>query len=351
MALQRVLSGATRALCLFGFILMGCGTPTPNSTHDAGSMMQDMPRDASAEDLGGRDTPVDMRVDAQDSSMDLADRGGEDQGFAQDMRGVPDDGGDMRDGAEDLSGAHCDDLLASFEQRPTSGSPPPYSGTVWYDRNIITSEDPTSFQGLTYRGEGERTMFDRRTNSFTRVEARLYDAEFGATSKRIVEIQVNPEFDEPTARQYAEAYAEVIGRLPAFLFRDLKTVWIHDGNQLFGGGNNNLLIHTKQGENYIADGVLEEVFLHEGAHTSLDAYHASDATWLEAQRQDGQFISDYARDNPLREDVSETIGPFLAITYRADRLDPAKIEAVREAIPNRITYLLCQPEITMEILD
>lgn len=346
---QRVFWSVALSLSL----LVGCGTPTPLEA-DAGLVAaEDMPRDASPtwRDAGVQgDMSLDMRGEAQDALME--DAGVEDQGggVVQDMQG----GSGVRDmegEGEDLSRARCDDLLSSFEQRPTSGANPPYSGTVWYDRDIITSEDPTSFQGLTYKGEGERTMFDRRTNSFNQVEARLYDAAFGATSKQVVEIQVNPEFDEPTARQHAEFYAREIGRMPAFLFRDLKTVWIHDGEELFGGGNDNLLIHVQQGKNYIADGVLEEVFLHEGAHTSLDAYHANDATWLEAQRQDAQFISDYARDNPLREDVSETLGPFLAITYRADRIDAAKIEAVREAIPNRIAYLLCQPEITMEVLD
>ena len=312
-----------------------------------------MPRDVSsvARDADAQgDMPADMREDVLDASM--ADEGAGDQGglIAQDMQG---DGGarDMRAEEEDLSRARCDDVLSSFEQRPVSASPPPYAGTVWYDSAIITSEDPSSFQGLTYKGEAPRTMYDRRTSSFNTVTARLYDAEFGATTRQVVEIQVNSEFDEPAAREHAEFYANEIGRIPAFLFRDVKTVWIHDGEELFGGGNNNLLIHVQQGKNYIADGVLEEVFLHEGAHTSLDAYHANDAIWLEAQRQDGQFISNYARDNPLREDVSETIGPFLAVTYRADRLAPAKIAAVREAIPNRIAYLLCQPGITMEILD
>ena len=45
---------------------------------------------------------------------------------------------------------------------------------------------------------------------------------------------------------------------------------MHDGVFGFGGGNDDLLIHTGQGDAYIADGNLDETFLHEACHTSLD---------------------------------------------------------------------------------
>ena len=69
-------------------------------------------------------------------------------------------------------------------------------------------------------------------------------------------------------------YGEEIGRLPTALRKDVETVWIHKGVELFGGGNNNLLIHTGQAVDYIYEGILEEVLVHEAAHTSLDTYHA-----------------------------------------------------------------------------
>jgi len=74
------------------------------------------------------------------------------------------------------------------------------------------------------------------------------------------------------ADSYARRYANVIGRLPKALRRYVKTVWIHNGKQLFGGANNNLLIHVEQGEEYIMNGILEEILIHEACHTSLDYY-------------------------------------------------------------------------------
>lgn len=199
-----------------------------------------------------------------------------------------------------------------------------------------------------YTGQGQRTMFDRRVARFITLNAHLFDAQFG--SNTVVEIQVNSEFSQNEAETQARRYAEVIGRLPAFLFRDVETVWIHRGMQAFGGGNNNLLIHTEQGESYAASGDLEEIFIHEAVHTSMDSYHATTTRWVEAGTTDGVAISTYARDNPEREDLAESLGPYLAARFRPERVDQATIQAIEETIPNRIRYFDCL-NLSMQILQ
>ena len=180
-------------------------------------------------------------------------------------------------------------------------------------------------------------MFDRRANAFVQFQAYLFDATF--SDGLSAEIQVNPEFgSSEAARVEAEKYAIVIGRIPKALRIDVLTVWIHKGMEPFGGGNNNLLIHVGQGDAYIADGILEETFVHEAAHTSLDAAHAASAGWLSAQAKDVNFISTYARDYPTREDVAESMLPWLAVRYRASRISPAQISKIQRAIPNRLAY-------------
>ena len=94
-------------------------------------------------------------------------------------------------------------------------------------------------------------MFDRRTGQFGTVNAHIFQARYGTST--MVEIQVNPEFDVANAEQEALFYATAIGRMPAFLFTDLETVWIHAGDEPAGGGNNNLLIHTGWGRQQYAD--------------------------------------------------------------------------------------------------
>jgi len=233
----------------------------------------------------------------------------------------------------------CSDLGASIEALSEPASHPVMSGTVWFHKDIITDDDPSAFLGVTYSGQGERLMFDRRTNDWETLQAHLFDARFAGDVT--VEVQVNPEFNQEEAETESRFYAEYIGKLPAFLFRDIQTVWIHQGVELYGGGNQNLLIHTGQTPEYLRDEVLEEVFIHEAAHTSMDAYYAADPSWLAAQQGDGMAISSYALEFPDREDVAETLGPYLAYRHRPERLNELQISQLEETIPNRILFFDC----------
>ena len=286
--------------------LAGCGPavtpPTDGGAADAGSA------DAGNTDAGN--------TDAGSADAGNTDAGNTDAGSAD---------------------AGPDPCAEAFTPVASPGVTPPFSGTAFVTDDLIRATDPTSFVGLTYAGQGVRTMYDRRTASFNQENAHLFDARFGAS--KVVEIQVNPEMSQAEAEVEARFYATVIGRIPGFLFRDLETVWIHRGVELFGGGNNNFLIHTGQGAMY-GDSI-EEIFVHEGAHTSMDAYHASSARWLEAQSADGLAISDYARDNPTREDVSESLGPYLALRLRRSRISAQTAAQIMNAIPNRIRYFDC----------
>lgn len=214
---------------------------------------------------------------------------------------------------------------------------PPFSGTIFIDPDIITPSDVTTFQSVSYSGRGFRTMYDRRVNNWITVSAYLFDASFddGLTA----EIQVNPEFGSSSAAlAEAQKYGPVIGQLPTALRADVQTVWIHKGTQPFGGGNNNLLIHIGQADLYVNDGILEETFVHEAAHTSLDAAHANSSGWLAAQVADAEFISTYARDFPNREDIAESFLPYLAVRYRSNRISQSLKMTIMQTIPNRIAY-------------
>lgn len=215
---------------------------------------------------------------------------------------------------------------------------PPFGGTIFIDPDIITPTDPSTFEGLSYAGQDTRTMYDRRVGDWITVEAYLFDATFD--DGLAAEIQVNPEFGTPAAAlEEATTYAEVIGRLPTALRADVRTVWIHRGIEPFGGGNNNLLIHVGQADRYVADGILEETLVHEAAHTSLDPAHATSPGWIAAQEADNGFISTYARDNPVREDIAESFVPYLALRYRSDRIPQGLADTIARAIPNRMQYL------------
>ena len=237
---------------------------------------------------------------------------------------------------------------------------PPYRGTAFIDPDLIVASDPSALRSLDYAGLDTRRMFDRRAEAFVPTDAFLFNAAFeGETT---VEVQVNVEFgDAATAKRHAAFYARAIGQLPAGLRTRVETVWIHRGDMPFGGGNDNILIHTGKAAEYLRDGVLEEILMHEAAHTSLDPVHAAADGWLAAQAADGGchpcarptgawtgsrvartappgFISDYARDHPGREDVAESFGPFFAVRHRPERISRDMAETIEATMPNRIEF-------------
>ena len=131
---------------------------------------------------------------------------------------------------------------------------PPYKGTIYLDGKIITTADPTAFLSVTDAGQADRSMFDRRLDGWKSLNAYLFNAKFD--DGLAAEIQVNPEFgSSDAARIQAQKYGAVIGKLPKAARTQVKTVSIHQGVQLFGGGEN-LVIHTGQADQYEANVII-----------------------------------------------------------------------------------------------
>ena len=218
---------------------------------------------------------------------------------------------------------------------------PPFAGTIFIDPDIVTANDPSAFQQATYTGQGTRYVFDRRRNAFVNVYMHLVTAYYSDGST--IEIQINPELGGSNeAIEKANYYGFIIGQIPAFLRKDVKTTTIHAGNQPFGGGNDNLLIHTGKTTDYIASGILEETLIHEAAHTSIDPYFTRNSAWNAAQSADRDYISTYGRDNPYREDLAESILPWIAINYRADRISQSLKSTITSTIPSRLAFFNAQ---------
>lgn len=104
---------------------------------------------------------------------------------------------------------------------------PPFGGTIFVSRDIITDDDPTAFKSVAAAGRGQRRMFDRRVNKAPTVNAHLFTATFD--DGQTMTVQVNPEFDAEQALQQASKYLLVIGQMPFALRKDVQTVTIHKG--------------------------------------------------------------------------------------------------------------------------
>ena len=231
-----------------------------------------------------------------------------------------------------------EDRALNFVLEHTGESP--YGGTVWVTPDILGPCDPTLLGNVAYSGRGLREVFDRRVESWVTVNVYVFEAQLG---ERTVEFQVNSEFgSEKAAREQVDTFAPAIGRLPAVIVSELRKVEVNAGEGLFGGNrfNGSFLIHTddENTKRAVREGFLEEVFLHEGAHVSLDPLISDAPGWRWAQRADGAFISGYARDHPDREDVAESFLPYFAVRHRPDRLTPEELWFMMTTIPNRLAY-------------
>ena len=212
---------------------------------------------------------------------------------------------------------------------------PPYSGTVFISPRVIEPSDPTSLGSIMYAGRGERRVWDYRPVTWIMINAYVFDVRYAG---QVVEFRVNPEFGSKEAAQAeVEKYAHALGQMPAVLLPAITHIDINAGEGLWGaaGGpdRGTIHIHTDSESGYI-----EEAFVHEATHVTLDPAHANSPGWRAAQAADGVFISEYARDNPDREDVAESFTAWLAVRYQPERLTSAERAVILRTIPNRLIY-------------
>ncbi|MDH3206126.1 MAG: hypothetical protein OEO79_05905 [Gemmatimonadota bacterium] len=233
------------------------------------------------------------------------------------------------------------------------GGPVFNEGTIFVFANIIRSTDTTRFDKVAAQdpASGQRLVFDRRIavppaqNQWDTITVWLFNATF--TDGFTVEVQVNKaDFDDQaTAKTKAEKFAEAVGRLPKILRKELQTMTIHAGSELFGGGNNGLVIYTDQATTYeVTWKCLHEALAHELVHTSLDADHKDTQgkdSWTEAETEDGVSVSTYSEVDP-EEDLAESFVPYIGVRYRPDRVSDTNKDKALGKILHRIAYFDAQ---------
>ena len=228
----------------------------------------------------------------------------------------------------------------NLEHLPTAE--PPFRGP-WTSPHLLDSADPTSLQGVMYAGRGMREFWDSQAQTWITINAYLFNMRYVGQE---LEFQIHPEFgSREAARAEVDTYAPALGRLPAVLLSRVRQAEISvgsvsDENLNFGAHAGKGIVHisTSSGEELIRNGFLEEVFIHEGAHVSLDPAHANSPVWRAAQQADGVFIDNYARDYPGREDIAESISAYFIVKYRPERVEKSIRDAILNAIPNRLAY-------------
>jgi len=227
---------------------------------------------------------------------------------------------------------------------------------LWTDCDVVTKKDPTIFQNLSFIYKKSVDGYDRRKELYQdrptsnneggwiNFEAFIFRAEFEKGPD--IYIRVNSEFKtKKKAEKQALKYAKIAGQSPQFLNSWLRTITIHKGNNNWGAGNGDILIHTGMLKSF--QKCKEEVFIHELAHVTLDPIigirdermKVFVVPWQKAMEADYKFISKYAKDYPHREDVAETINWWIAVRCKPDKISKSAYKKITEGIPNRLKYL------------
>lgn len=232
-------------------------------------------------------------------------------------------------------------VLTASQSSPAMAQEAPFWGAVWISPNVLTPKSPSDLLTVTYDGLRNHQTFDRRVEAWTNVPSHIFRASYGCAPEQ-VEVVVNAEFDRQEAEAQALRFAHVLGQLPLGNRAAIQELVIHAGyhEQGAAGGYNTLTIHTGYADEHVR--FLEEIFVHEAAHASLDWVFdgaVDQSAWSTAAAADGRFISQYVSDFPDREDVAESYGAFLVTeAAKTNKALRKKAKRIRVAIPHRLNF-------------
>jgi len=189
------------------------------------------------------------------------------------------------------------------------------NSVVSNDIDFILDDDPDEFESLIFVGRSNKEMpgdpnggglFD--TNTFV-FESNYVD---GGT----LEIWCHSSFEtEEAARVYANKLCPRLGKLPRFQRNLLNHVVIHNGDSgAFAEIEGQFFIlYSDNMDQRISTNDLEETVFHESVHASYQFMYQNDPSWLNAQTADPTFVTDYAENNVMVEDMADN--PIEIFTY------------------------------------
>ncbi len=215
------------------------------------------------------------------------------------------------------------------------------SSVVGTDFDFITEADPSAFVKLTPKGRGIREMPDKRNRGGElRKNAFLFEASF--SDGTATELHLDPEFaTQEAATREAERYTGPLGKLPTALRKGVKRLVVHKGGETTTATSDIglIVLFSDNASRRISTHDLEETVFHESVHASWDSTHARSPAWIRAQEADRNYVTDYAKRLPEREDLAESALFAYTLTHHAQRIPEETAKKIRAAIPNRIAYV------------
>jgi len=230
-------------------------------------------------------------------------------------------------------------LLASAYQ--ADDKPLYNSSVVGTDFDFIHEADPDTFVDLRSLGQGKAEMPDKTDKS-----APLHRPAFLFVSNyrdgTSIDMAVDIRFEtEEQARKEALRYTPRLGKLPTVLRRGVTRVVIHKGgeNATAFSDAGLIVLYSDNATKRIGTHDLEETVFHESVHAAWDKEHSASPGWPAAQKQDGRFITEYARKNPKGEDLAESALFAYTLLHHPERIPKEDAARIRRAIPARIAFV------------
>lgn len=213
------------------------------------------------------------------------------------------------------------------------------NSVVSNDLEFIMTRDASAFTCIRYQGKARQEMPDKRGGDLFANGVHTFEARYADGTA--VGVWVHPRVgSESKAGTYAERVAQAVGKLPTVMRSVLHHVVIHEGDETaFGESEGHFFVlYSRNIDTRLRNHDLEETVFHESVHATLDSTYLSDPAWQRAQRRDGGFVTEYAQNNPGKEDMAESALFAWAMLQHPGRL-PSNVERqARQIMPNRLGF-------------
>lgn len=207
------------------------------------------------------------------------------------------------------------------------------------DIDFIKETDSDAFVSINYIGQDDKEMPDSRADELFDNGTYIFEVNFSDGTS--IEIWAHSSFgSEDAAKAYADKLTNRLGKLPEFMRNVISHVVLHKGNAgAFAESEGHFFVlYSDNMDVRISNNDLEETVFHESVHAALDFEYLQNTSWLQAQQNDQTFITQYAKDNPNKEDMAESaLFAYTMIKYHG-RLSNEIEDWVLNYTPNRFAF-------------
>lgn len=206
--------------------------------------------------------------------------------------------------------------------------------------DFIRDMDEDKFESILFLGREDKEMPDKRTDQLFDTNTFVFQVNF--TEGNPIEIWAHSSFStEAAAEGFAQKIVNRLGKLPDIMRNNISHVVLHRGNETaFAEAEANFfVVYSENIDVRISNNDFEETIFHESVHATLDAIHLQNTQWLLAQQNDNSFITEFAENNPNKEDLAETALFVYTFNNFPERLPQNVREWMSDNLTNKMNFI------------